>query len=78
MESQDALFIKGFNNGYILEQHQPALLTEVLRGLSSTTDFITGLQSGQNLYQQERSNQELDEISKLREQGREHELDLGN
>ena len=78
MESQEALFIRGVNNGYLLEQYEPTLLAKVLKGLGSTTDFVSGLQSGQKLYQQERANQELDELSKLREQGtergRDHDL----
>lgn len=77
MELQDeALFIRGFNSGYILEQHEPTLLTTVLRNISPSTDYVSGLTSGQRQYQLERRDQELNQLAALREKGSERDLDL--
>lgn len=78
MESQDpTLFIQGFNNGYLLEQHRPELLARVLHNLSPSTEYISGLASGQKQYQQERTERELDELSKLRHQDKDREIGRG-
>jgi hypothetical protein len=71
MESHDqTLFIQGFNNGYLLEQHESVLLAKVLHNLSPSTEYISGLASGQKQYRQERTERELDELSKLRDGNR--------
>jgi hypothetical protein len=76
MDSQDELFIRGFNGGYLLAQHQPELLAKVMKNLNLSNDFLAGLSQGQLEYQQERIRLELEHLSQLREQGRDIDRDL--
>ena len=71
MGDQNAPFIKGFNSGYLLEQHKPKLLAKALHGLSPSTEYLSGLVEGQKQFQLERNQtEELKKISYLRELGR--------
>lgn len=70
MEDQEALFIKGFNGGYLLEQYEPNLLAKVLKTLNLSNDYLEGLSSGQKEYQQERIRLEMERLSQLRDKGK--------
>ena len=63
MEKQDEekttpeqlLFIKGFNQGYLLEKHSPELLKQVLADQGdSKLPMIQGLKSGAKEFQKEK------------------------
>ena len=71
---QDGLYVKGFNGGYLLEQFEPELLAKVLKDLSLSNDYLTGMASGRDERQQEQSRAQLDELRMLRE-GRDRDQD---
>lgn len=39
-------FIKGFNHGYTLAEHEPDILSKIVKNLNSTNDYIQGIVSG--------------------------------
>ena len=74
METQnEAFFIRGYNNGYLLEKYEPTLLAMVLQNISPSTVYVSGLAIGQKQYQQERTEKELKHLGEFRRQ----DLDRG-
>lgn len=71
-----ALFTQGFNNGYLLEQYEPALLATVLHNLCQTTAYVSGLCSGQREFRQQRIDLEYEQLSKLRDTAREQHRNI--
>ena len=66
METQEHLFIKGFNSGYILAKHMPILLLKIVKNVSPAGDFIEGLFSGKEEYELEYSRNQGNDLSRLR------------
>lgn len=54
MEDQDRQYIKGFNVGYLLSQHDPQLLAQLLKSPSPGNDYFQGLTHGQQQHDRER------------------------
>ena len=53
-DEQEAAFVKGFNNGYILEKHEPKLTKDLLQGISGkAVPYTDGLRLGSKQYQKE-------------------------
>ena len=50
MEINEQQFIKGFNDGYILANHEPTLLHTILNKISPANSYVCGLISGQKEY----------------------------
>jgi hypothetical protein len=63
-----SLFIRGFNNGYLLDRFEPTLLASLLRGLPLSNLYVSGLSKGQGRNQMERTTQELEAIAQLRQE----------
>jgi len=76
MEDQEALYTKGFNGGYLLEQYEPNLLAKVLTKLNLSNDYFVGLSAGQKEYQQELIRLEYENLHILRERGKDTDHDL--
>lgn len=45
--------IKGFNNGYILAEHEPELLDQVLKSENTSNDYMKAMAAGKKQYQKE-------------------------
>jgi len=58
-------YIKGVNHAYLLAEHQPQLLENLLKS-ESRNDYFIGLQDGKRLYEQERSQSRLNELNKTK------------
>lgn len=65
MERSEQLFIKGFNNGYILAKHEPQMLDTLLKEILPNSSYIDGMKWGQLEYQQERLQNRVNEINLL-------------
>jgi len=63
-------YVRGFNGGYLLEQFEPELLAKVMKTLDLSNDYLEGLSEGQKEFQQERIRQEIENISRLRDEGK--------
>ena len=47
-------FVKGFNNGYILEKHEPKLIKDLVKGISGKpVPYTDGLRWGSKQFQKE-------------------------
>ena len=53
MEDQKA-YIKGFNEGYLLAQHEPKLLDKLLSGIESSNEYLDGLSQGKKQLDREK------------------------
>lgn len=62
-QSNENLFIKGFNQGYLLAQYEPDLLTSLLKNINQVNSYLSGLSFGQKEFVIE---QATSEIYKLR------------
>ena len=46
MEDQEKHFAKGFNAGYLLSQHEPDLLNQLLKSTNKENEYFQGLELG--------------------------------
>jgi len=65
-------YIKGFNDGYLLKQHKPKLLENIL-STSSSNKYIEGLRDGERTYSQEKTRTRTQELKSFKPKNR----DLG-
>lgn len=54
MEDQEKLFIKGFNNGYLLAEHEPQLAAQHVRNSNSHSQYFKGIVSGKQEFDMEK------------------------
>ena len=47
-ENNEKLYAKGFNEGYLLSQHEPSLLRRLLKATDKENDYMRGLEYGKN------------------------------
>ncbi len=73
-EQISPLYIKGFNDGYILQQHEPELLSAVLKSDNPANEFLKAVKAGQKQYQEEKS---LEAIRARKEQSKHKGLEHG-
>jgi hypothetical protein len=59
-------YIQGFNSGYLLAKHDPALLSKIITGLTPTNDYLEGLFEGKEQLELENTKSQLNELQKLR------------
>lgn len=76
MKEQEELYIRGFNNGYILKKFEPTLLAAVLNNLSPTTPYLDGLLSGKDQFELEKFEKQVEDLDDLRNQSVSRENDL--
>jgi hypothetical protein len=69
-------FIKGFNHGYTLAEHEPELLNKIVKNLNSPNDYIQGIVSGKEEYKLEKSRIHLDDLTNLRSKSQDREKGL--
>lgn len=58
-------YIKGFNDGYLLKQHRPQLI-ENLVNISSSSDYIQGLKDGERTYSQKKIKSRSQDLKNLK------------
>lgn len=76
MEENEAIYIRGFNQGYLLARYEPSLLAMVVKNVSPAGDYLQGFFSGKEEYELEQSQTRLDELSRLREETKDRDHDL--
>jgi hypothetical protein len=69
-------YIKGFNKGYLLSKHEPALTTKITQNLQSNSEYVEGLIAGTEEYEIEKSLQQFTELQDLRNGTKNREQDL--
>lgn len=65
-------YIKGFNDGYLLKEHKPELLENILN-TTSTNDYIQGLKDGEREFKKQKVKSRTQELKSSRTKNR----DLG-
>jgi len=75
---EDQQFIKGFNNGYFLAEHQPGLLNTLLKGINSgDSSFLEGLKEGQKQHENELQREQIkNSINRSNTQGKSNDKNL--
>ncbi|MDP4103349.1 MAG: hypothetical protein Q8935_00230 [Bacillota bacterium] len=68
-------FIRGFNDGYTLAEHEPDILNKIVKNLNSTNDYIQGIVSGKEEFEFEKSRTHLDDLTRIRNKPK--DLDRG-
>lgn len=58
-------YIKGFNDGYLLKEHKPELLENILNTTSSN-DYFQGLKDGEREFKKQKSQNRVKEIDNIR------------
>ena len=75
MENNEKQFVEGFNNGYLLAKHEPVLAGKILKTIEPSNEYLSGLIAGQNEYEIEFLQIQLDEMNSLRNRSPEHSRD---
>lgn len=60
-------YVRGFNNAYLLAEHEPRLLSDITRSVNPSNDYFEGFFSGKAEWEIEQSKDQLNEIEELRE-----------
>ncbi len=65
----DKLYTKGFNDGFLLAEHAPALVQKLTPSLTPANDYLDGLLAGTREFTLEQAKQQLRELAQLRNKG---------
>jgi len=69
-------YIKGFNDGYLLKEHKPELLENILNTTSSN-DYIQGLKDGEREFKEQKVKSRTQELEDLKSsKSKKRNLDL--
>lgn len=63
MATTNEKYIKGFNDGYLLKEHNPDLLKSILQS-KSDNDYFKGLSDGSKVLKKEKIKTRLQELKK--------------
>ena len=69
-------FTKGFNHGYTLAEHEPDILSKIVKNLDSTNDYVQGIVSGKEEFELEKSRTHLDDLKRIRNKSKERDRGL--
>lgn len=53
MEAQEELFLKAFNNGYLLAKHEPELAAKLTAQKNDNSEYFNALVSGKKEFERE-------------------------
>lgn len=62
---------KGFNNAYVLAEHEPILLDSIIKELARTSEYLDGFLDGKGQFEHDRERVQLEEMNRLRNNSRE-------
>lgn len=65
-ESNDNLFIKGFNQGYLLAEYEPQFLLTLLKGIKPINSYIIGLSVGHKEFEIEKTSNQINALKQIR------------
>ena len=68
--------LKGFNHGYILKEHKPQLVENILN-TTTKNDYIQGMQDGKKTFEQKRVQSRFQDLEDIEvRKGKNHDFDL--
>jgi len=62
--TQEQQYIKGFNHGYLLAQHEPDLAAKIVSHKNGHSEYFKGLASGKQEYDMEKTREKLKGVSR--------------
>jgi len=74
--TEEQQYQKGFNNAYVLAEHEPVLLDAITKELAPTTEYLGGFLDGKQQFEFDRERIQLEELKGLRNNSNEHNLEL--
>lgn len=74
METIKEKYLKGFNHAYLLKQHKPQLIENILK-TTSENDYIQGLKDGKHIYEQQKTKSRFQELDDLKNRDQDRELE---
>jgi len=72
-EEKEQQYIKAFNNGYVLEKHEPRLLADILKSVDKAKPYFQALQAGQRQFQKDKFLENRKQIEQDRDKSKELE-----
>jgi len=66
MKKDNKRFINGFNSGYLMAKYASKLAALLVNSVKQSVDYIDGFQKGISTYEQERQQEHLNELDRLR------------
>lgn len=69
----DEKFIKGFNHGYILQEHEPKLLDQILK-VENKNDYVDGLRDGKKQQVKDQALKQIKDIQQSKDLGLDNTL----
>lgn len=61
-------FSRGFNNSYLIAEHEPELLADIIPSVNLATDYFRGFFSGKEQWDRDCEQRQLHELSQMRKQ----------
>jgi hypothetical protein len=77
MENHDNLFIRGFNNGYLLAKREPELAIKMIKSTTPNNEYLKGFTSGKQEFEMEKIRQKLKGTSDKKNPSKEITKDKG-
>jgi len=69
-------YTTGFNHAYVLASAEPVLLEDIVRGINPSNVYFEGFFAGKEQWQQEQVKVKEEELSQLRNKGRDRSNEL--
>lgn len=67
-EQYQQLYKNGFNDGYLLSQHKPSLLKQIMTGDESDSPYLKGISAGQQTHERELFLQSMKNVRVMNEE----------
>ncbi len=64
METQEKQFIKGFNDGYLVAEHEPELAKQLVKHPNDHNEYFKGVVSGKQEFDMEKVRERLKGVSR--------------
>jgi hypothetical protein len=64
MEDQEQLFINGFNNGYLIAEHEPELAAQLIKVPNEHNEYFNGIVLGKQEFDMEKKRERLKGVTR--------------
>lgn len=74
-EELEKQYAKAYNNGYLLEKHEPQLLADILKSIDKEKPYFKAMREGQRQLQRDKFLENRKQMEQARDRSKEHERD---
>jgi len=64
IQEQEKLFVRGFNNGYLIAEHEPELAAQLVKVPNDHSDYFEGIVLGKQEFEMEKVRERLKGMSR--------------